>query len=53
MDDGIFPGALSVARLIHVITGSMANVPIISYETAGKLERVVDFLLYLRRRCAP
>ena len=51
IDDGVFPGALNVKRLLNVITGNMIRAPLISYETAAKLERVVDFLLYLKRRC--
>ena len=34
VDDGIFPGALNLRRLLNVITGNMFRPPLITFETA-------------------
>ena len=51
IDDGIFPGALNIKRLLSVLTRAFLDAPILSAETSMKLDRVIDFLLYMKRRC--
>lgn len=53
VDEGMFPGAMSLRKMLTVVSRGNPDAPILSQETSDCLDRVVDFLLFMKKRHGP